>query len=376
MEYHAPITDDNGETYIPIKVRGPEILRNPKLNKGSAFSHDERAALNLTARLPNKVELLEEQVKRSYEQYSGKKTDLEKNIYLNALHDNNEVLFYALLLDYLEEMLPIVYTPTVGTAVQTFSLELRRPRGLFIAYPDIDQIDELFDERLNQDIDLILVTDGEGILGIGDWGIGGMHICIGKLMVYTACGGLNPNRVLPIQLDVGTNNKQLLENPDYLGWRHERISGAAYYAFLDKFVKTVQRKFPHIYLHWEDFGRDNARKNLLCYRDEMATFNDDMQGTGATAVACVLSAMVAKKENLKDQRIVFLGAGTAGCGIADQLCQAMVNEGLSQQQAQQRIYLVGIVKSEVRQSHSIFLRMFFENIQPVTRHYGAPWGAY
>ena len=193
---------------------------------------------------------------------------------------------------------------------------------------------------MNKDIDLILVTDGEGVLGIGDWGVGGMHICIGKLMVYTACSGLYPHRVLPIQLDTGTNNETLLKDPEYLGWRHPRVTGKDYEIFIDKFVKAVQKKFPNVYLHWEDFGRDNARKNLLKYRDEMATFNDDMQGTGATALACVLSGMVAKKEDIKDQRIVFLGAGTAGCGIADQFFQAMVAHGLSEAEARKNFWLV------------------------------------
>ena len=332
--------DASGNEYIPVKLRGYELLQTPKLNKGSAFTKEERDAFDLIARLPNHIETLEEQIVRAYQQYSEKKSDLGKNVYLNALHDNNEVLFYALLLRHLEEMLPIVYTPTVGTAVETFSLELRRSRGLFISYPDIDKIDQLLGERLNKNIDLILVTDGEGILGIGDWGVGGMHIAIGKLMVYTACSGLDPNRVLPIQLDVGTNNQQLLNDPEYLGWRHERVTGEEYDTFIDKFVTAVQKHFPDVYLHWEDFGRENARKNLLRYRDKMATFNDDMQGTGATALACVLSGLVAKGENIKDQRVVFLGAGTAGCGIADQIAQAMVRDGLSLDQANQQIYLV------------------------------------
>lgn len=332
--------DQNGEPCIPVKLRGYALLQNPKFNKASAFSREERQALGINGRLPNRIETLAEQVSRSYEQFCEKKTDLEKNIYLNALHDTNEVLFYALLQQYLSEMLPIIYTPTVGQAVETFSLELRRSRGLFIAYPDIDDIDHILDQRINEQIDLILVTDGEGVLGIGDWGVGGMHICIGKLMVYTACSGLNPHRVLPIQLDVGTNNPQLLNDPKYLGWRHERITGKAYDDFIDRFVQAVRKKFPGVYLHWEDFGRENARKNLMRYRDDMATFNDDMQGTGATALACVLSGVIAKKENIRDQRVLIYGAGTAGCGIADQICQAMVRDGLDEESARQRIYLV------------------------------------
>lgn len=340
MQSHDLKANENGKPYVAVKLRSYELLQNPKLNKGSAFTKEERIALRLCGRLPNCVETLEQQVKRSYAQFKEKSTDLQKNIYLNSLHDNNEVLFYALLKTHLEEMLPIVYTPTVAEAVETFSLELRRSRGLFIAYPDIDHIDDILDQRINKNIDLILVTDAESVLGIGDWGVGGMHICIGKLMVYTACSGLHPNRVLPIQLDVGTNNEKLLNDPEYLGWRHPRVTGKEYDIFIDKFVKTVQRKFPEVYLHWEDFGRDNARKNLLRYRDEMATFNDDMQGTGATALACVLSGLIAKKEHIKDQRVVFLGAGTAGCGIADQFCQAMVAEGLSEADARKNFWLV------------------------------------
>ncbi|OGT50226.1 MAG: NAD-dependent malic enzyme [Gammaproteobacteria bacterium RIFCSPHIGHO2_12_FULL_38_11] len=332
--------DKDGKPFISVALRGYALLQDPKLNKGSAFTSEERKIFGINGRLPNRIETLQEQIKRSYEQYQEKQSDLQKNIYLNALHDNNEVLFYALLKAHLEEMLPIVYTPTVAEAVETFSLELRRSRGLFVAYPDIDDIDAILDQRLNKEIDLILVTDGEGVLGIGDWGVGGMHICIGKFMVYTACSGLNPNRVLPIQLDVGTNNEKLLKDPDYLGWRHERVTGKDYDNFIDKFVKAVQKKFPTVYLHWEDFGRNNARKNLLRYRDSMATFNDDMQGTGATALACVLSGLIAKKENIKDQRVVFLGAGTAGCGIADQFCQAMMADGLSETDARKNFWLV------------------------------------
>lgn len=332
--------DKDGNPFMSVSVRSYALLQDPKLNKGSAFSPEERKLFGLNGRLPIRVETLEEQVKRSYMQFKEKQNDLQKNIFLNSLHDNNEILFYALLKTYLEEMLPIVYTPTVAEAVETFSLELRRSRGLFVAYPDIDDIDNILDQRLNKEVDLILVTDGEGVLGIGDWGVGGMHICIGKFMVYTACSGLHPNRVLPIQLDTGTNNEKLLKDPDYLGWRHPRVTGKDYDIFIDKFVKAVQKKFPGVYLHWEDFGRDNARKNLLRYRNEMATFNDDMQGTGATALACVLSGLVAKKENIKDQRIVFLGAGTAGCGIADQFCQAMVAAGLSEIDARKNFWLV------------------------------------
>lgn len=340
MQSHEVKFDESGNPYLPVRLRKYELLQNPKFNKGSAFSHEERIAFGIDGRLPHCIETLEEQIARSYRQFSEKNTALQKNIYLNALHDNNEVLFYALLKAHLEEMLPIVYTPTVAQAVETFSLELRRSRGLFIAYPDIDRIDSILDQRLNKDIDLILVTDGEGVLGIGDWGVGGMHICIGKLMVYTACSGLHPHRVLPIQLDVGTNNEALLNDQGYLGWRHRRVTGNEYDIFITKFVTAIRKKFPAAYLHWEDFGRENARRNLERYREQMPTFNDDMQGTGATALACVLSGLIAKNEDIKNQRVVFLGAGTAGCGIADQICQAMMRAGLSERDAQKNFWMV------------------------------------
>lgn len=332
--------DEKGQPFMAVTTRSYVLMQDPKLNKGSAFTVEERKTLQLNGRLPNRVETLEEQVSRSYLQFLEKTTDLQKNIFLNVLHDNNETLFYAVLKKYLKEMLPIVYTPTVAEAVETFSLEHRRSRGLFISYPEMDDIENILDQRMNADIDLILVTDGEGVLGIGDWGVGGMHICIGKLMVYTACSGLHPNRVLPIQLDAGTNNEQLLNDPAYLGWRHLRVTGKEYDIFIDKFVKAVQKKFPTVYLHWEDFGRDNARRNLERYRNDIASFNDDMQGTGATALACVLSGLISKNENIKDQRIVFLGAGTAGCGIADQFYQAMIAEGMSEVDARKNFWLV------------------------------------
>src|SRR3990167_1696983 len=240
MQSYDMKVDEKGNAYLPVVLRSYVLLQNPKLNKGSAFSREERVALDIDGRLPQCVETLEEQMVRSYSQFLEKNTNLQKNIFLNSLHDNNEVLFYALLKAHLEEMLPIVYTPTVGTAVETFSLELRRSRGLFIAYPDLDHIDAMLSHRLNKNVDLILVTDGESVLGIGDWGVGGMHIAIGKLMVYTACSGLNPNRVLPIQLDVGTNNEKLLQDPGYLGWHHKRVIGKEYDAFIDKFVQAVQ----------------------------------------------------------------------------------------------------------------------------------------
>lgn len=341
MLHFNMLRDDQGKIIkIETDLKGKALLNAAKLNKGTAFSREERELFELEGKLPYSIETIDEQLKRTYVQYLAITSDIEKNIYLNLLHERNETLFYRLVSDHLEEMLPIVYTPTVGDAVKHFSNEIRVERGLFINYEDKDIIAEILDHRLNPEIDIILVTDGEGVLGIGDQGIGGMDISIAKLMVYTLCAFVNPHRVLPIQLDVGTNNEELLNDPAYLGTRHKRITGKEYDDFIDAFVTEVNKKFPNIYLHWEDFGRDNARKNLQRWRPKMLTFNDDMQGTGATALACGLSAVAAKGEELKQQRVVFFGAGTAGCGIADQYCAAMVYQGLSKEEAQSRIYLL------------------------------------
>jgi len=341
MLYFKSLRNDKGEiTAIETDATGFRMLNTAKLNKGSAFTQEERETFELLGKLPHAVETIEEQCERLYDQYKEEDNDLQKNIFLNQMHDANETMFYRLVSDHLKEMLPIIYTPTIGDAVEEFSLELRRPRGLFICYEDKDRIGEMLDHRLNPEVDLIVVTDGEGVLGIGDQGIGGMDISIGKLMVYTLCAGINPHRVLPIQLDVGTNNEKLLNDPMYLGWRHKRITGKEYDDFIGAFVSAVQEKLPDVYLHWEDFGRDNARKNLNRYREKMLTFNDDMQGTGATALSCLLSAVQAKGENLKEQHIAFFGAGTAGVGIADQVCQALVRNGLSQEEAEARIWLI------------------------------------
>ncbi len=326
--------------HIETSFTGRDLLSTPLLNKGTAFTEEERKTFKLLGWLPERIETLEHQASRAYAQFSEKKTNLGKSVYLNSLFDTNGTVFYRLVSDHIIEMLPIIYTPTVGEAVEKYSLELRRSRGLFVSYPNQDHMDVLLENRALKEVDIILVTDGEGVLGIGDQGVGGMDIAIAKLMVYTLCAGINPGRVLPIQLDVGTNNEALLKDPMYLGWRHERISGQAYDDFIDKFVTTVQKKFPNAYLHWEDFGRENARKNLNRYRDKMATFNDDMQGTGATALACILAGVKATNTHLSDHRIAILGAGTAGAGIADQIHDAMVLQGLSEEEARKRFWLV------------------------------------
>lgn len=326
--------------YIETGLMRQNLLRTPKLNKGTAFTENERNLFGLTGLLPLQVETLEQQVARMYGQYNEHHTNLSKNIYLNVLHDYNETLFYKLISEHLEEMLPIIYTPTVGEAVQRFSLEHRKPKGLYISYPYRDQIDTIINNRLPTDVDLSVVTDGEAVLGIGDQGIGGIDISSAKLMVYTLCGGINPHRVLPIQLDVGTNNTSLLNDPMYIGWRHERIQGQEYDDFIDAFVTAMTKKFPSIYLHWEDIGRENARRILTHYRDKICTINGDMQATGVVALACVLAGVTASSMPLRDHRVVILGAGTAGVGIADQIFGAMCRNGLSETEARQRFWLV------------------------------------
>lgn len=335
------VTNEFGEIqYIETSLTGQDLLTTAKLNKGTAFTQEERAELRLLGKLPHHVETLDEQADRLYLQYIKKDTNLQKNIYLRSLHNHNETLFYKLLSKNLKEMLPVIYTPTVGEMVEEFSREFRRPRGLYISYPDRHRIDEILESRLNPVIDLIVMTDGEAVLGIGDQGIGGMEICIAKLNVYVLCGGINPARVLPIQIDVGTNNEKLLNDPMYLGWRHERLSGEQYDEMIDLLVAAIRRKFPNVFLHWEDFGRDNARRCLERYQKQMCTFNDDMQGTGVVTLAALLSAVNAAKMRLSDQKIVIFGAGTAGVGIADQVCDAMVHEGLTRKEAQSRFWLI------------------------------------
>lgn len=327
-------------THIETSFVGYDLLGTAKLNKGCAFNDDERKLFDLEGLLPHQVETLEQQVARMYAQYNEHRTNLSKNIYLNVLHDYNETLFYKLISQYLEEMLPIIYTPTVGEAVARFSLEHRKTSGLYISYPERQNMEKILERELSSIINLVTVTDGEAVLGLGDQGIGGINIARAKRMVYTLCGSINPHFVLPIQLDVGTNNPNLLSDPMYLGWRHERITGQAYDDFIDMFVKAITKKLPHIFLHWEDFGRDNARRILNHYRDNICTINGDIQSTGTVALACVLAGVVASGIKLTDQRIVILGAGTAGVGVADQIHAALRREGLSEHEAYEHFWLV------------------------------------
>jgi malate dehydrogenase (oxaloacetate-decarboxylating) len=328
------------EVLPPRIPRGMDLLDTPLLNKGTAFTDEERAQFGLHGLLPPHVETLEEQVVRAYEAYTRKDDDLERHIYLRALQDNNEVLFYRLLLDHIEEMTPIVYTPTVALACQQFSHIYRRPRGMIISYPQRDSIVQLLRNRPNPNVDVIVVTDGERILGIGDQGVGGLGIPIGKLSLYTLIGGIRPERTLPIVLDVGTNNTERLSDPEYLGWRHERITGDDYFAFIEQFVEAVKEELPETCLQWEDFANPHARPILERYRDQLLTFNDDIQGTAAVTLGAILSAIKVTGKNLKDQHIVMLGAGAAAIGVADVFREAMKEEGLTEQEARSRVWLI------------------------------------
>jgi malate dehydrogenase (oxaloacetate-decarboxylating) len=321
-------------------LRGMDLLNQQDLNKGTAFTEEERTEFGLHGLLPPHIETLDEQVARAYEAYQKKDDDLERHIYLRALQDTNEVLFYRLLLEHIEEMTPMVYTPTVALACEQFSHIYRRPRGLFISYPLRDSIPQLLRNRPNKHVDVIVVTDGERILGIGDQGVGGLGIPIGKLSLYTLIGGIHPDRTLPIVLDVGTNNAERLTDPEYLGWRHERITGPAYFDFVDQFVQGVKEELPGTCLQWEDFATPHARPILTRYRDELLTFNDDIQGTSAVALGAILGAVKVTGKSLKEQQIVMLGAGSAGIGVADGLREAMKGEGLSEEEAASRFWVI------------------------------------
>ncbi|MER6075890.1 NAD-dependent malic enzyme [Streptomyces sp. NPDC001817] len=323
-------------------ARGRAVLADPRLNRGTAFTEQERRELGLDGLIPPRVLTLDQQADRAYGQYSAQPTDLAKHVNLAALHDRNEVLFYRLLSDHLSEMLPIVYTPTVGTAIERYSTEYRRPRGIYLSVDAPEDMERaLRASGLGaEDVDLVVATDGEAILGIGDWGVGGIDIAVGKLAVYTAAAGIDPARTLAVVLDVGTNRKQLLDDPLYLGNRHPRVDTETYDAFIERYVSTAERLFPDALLHFEDFGLANARRILDRYRGEHFVFNDDIQGTGAVNLAAVLSGVRASGMPLPEQRVVVFGAGTAGMGIADQLRDAMVAEGLSRQEATVRFWAV------------------------------------
>lgn len=325
-----------------VHPRELNLLFDPLETKGTAFSHDERIQHGLLGLLPTVVKTIDEQAAHTYTEFSTRRDDLDKHIYLRALQDRNETLFYRLLSDHIEEMLPIVYTPTVGLACRQFSEIFRRPRGLFVSYPDRGRLREVLRNRREQQVDVIVVTDGQRILGLGDQGIGGMGIPIGKLSLYTLIGGINPARTLPIILDVGTDNVELLDDPLYLGWRHRRISDDAYYAFVDEFVTLVHEEIPGALLQWEDFATVHALPLLERYRDRMLTFNDDIQGTAAVALGALHGAARAAGVPLSQQQVVMFGAGSAGIGVLEMIRQQMVFEGLTDSQAAERIWAIDI----------------------------------
>jgi len=323
-----------------ISYAGPALLETPLLNKGSAFTQYERLMFNLEGLLPHNIETIEEQTERCYQQFTSFENPLDRHIYLRNIQDTNETLFFRLVVENVEEVMPYIYTPTVGKACQEFSRIYRRKRGLFISYPDRDRIDDILQNATKHNVKVIVVTDGERILGLGDQGIGGMGIPIGKLSLYTACGGISPAYTLPIVLDVGTNNEELRNDPLYMGWRHERIGGDEYFEFVEKFVQAVNRRWPNVLLQFEDFAATHASPLLEKYRDRICSFNDDIQGTAAVTVGTLLAACKNLDQRLGDQKVLFLGAGSAGCGIAEQIIAHMKQEGLTDAEARSRIALI------------------------------------
>ena len=323
-------------------LRGRQVFGEPRINKGTGFLPEEREALGLVGLMPYKVFTLEEQAARSYAQYSAQPTALAKNVFLTALHDRNEVLYYRLLTDHLPEMLPIVYTPTIGEAIERYSHHYRRPRGVYLSVdaPELIESSLAATDHDPDEVDLIVATDAEAILGIGDWGVGGIAIAEGKLVVYCAAGGIDPNRAIPVILDVGTNRRELLEDALYLGNAHPRVDRDTYDRFLDAYVAAATKLFPDALLHWEDFGPSNAHRILDRYRDRVLTFNDDIQGTGAVNLAAVLSGVAVSGVPLGEHRVVIFGAGSAGSGIARQLRDAMADSGLTPEEATARIWAV------------------------------------
>jgi malate dehydrogenase (oxaloacetate-decarboxylating) len=337
---------------LQIRARGRSVLSNPMLNRGTAFLPEERRALGLQGLLPSGVTTLEVQLRRVYAQYRRQPDDLAKNVFLANMRDRNEVLFYRLLTEQLEEMLPIVYTPTVGQAIEQYSHEYRRPRGVYLSVNHPEDVEEsLRNYGLTEnEVDLLVATDSEGILGIGDQGVGGIDIAIGKVAVYVAAAGLHPRRVIPVVLDMGTDNLRLLSDEMYIGNRHARVRGQRYDDLIDAYVTAASKLFPHAMLHWEDFGAGNARRILNKYTADVCTFNDDMQGTAAVVLAAAIAAVKATGSRMRDQRVVIYGAGTAGMAIADMLRDVMIREGLSEQEATDRFWALdrpGLLTSDL-----------------------------
>ena len=328
---------------LEVAARGFDVLHTPEINKGTAFTLAEREALGLTGLLPPTVLTIEQQAQRAYDLYLKQPDELAKNSFLAALQDRNETLFYYVLAAHVDEMFPIVYTPTVGTAIQQYSHQFRRPRGVFLSIDKPEKVEESLRNaaKASEDIDLLVATDAESILGIGDWGVGGIDICIGKLAVYTAVAGIDAKRSIPIVLDVGTDNESLLADPLYLGYRQRRVRGEEYKEFVRHYIATALDLFPNALLHWEDFSATNARWILSEYGSKICTFNDDIQGTAGVVLAAIFVGQRIASARMADAKIVIYGAGTAGCGIADLLCSELVGAGLSAEQAIRRIWLVG-----------------------------------
>jgi malate dehydrogenase (oxaloacetate-decarboxylating) len=340
MNFCIKIDQATGQRYMAASIKGRDLLFNYEINKGTAFSHRERNELDLAGLVPPQVSSLKQQLDRTYENFSSKTTNIEKFIYLTALQDRNETLYYRLLLEHIEEMMPIVYTPVVGEACQKFSHIYRRGRGVYISYDDRGNIARILRNVGIDNPSIIVVTDGERILGLGDQGAGGMGIPIGKLCLYTLCAGVFPYNTIPITLDVGTDNEERLKDPLYIGLRQERVRGEAYQEFIDEFVEAVKKVFPNVCLQWEDFLKGNAIKQLNRFRDELCSFNDDIQGTAGVVVAGLYSALNITGKPLVEQRIVFAGAGASTQGISDLIVAAMMEDGLSEQQAVERIWTV------------------------------------
>ncbi len=374
FEHHI---DEAGAAYLATSLPGLLLTRLPLLNKSTAFSAEERKAFGLEGLFPAHVSSLEEQIEREYANFRNFSTNLDRHVYLRVLQDRNEVLFYALLERHLEEMLPIIYTPTVAEAVQKFSLIYRFPRGIVVSTENIDRIDDVLDHVPVDEVRLAVATDSEGILGIGDQGFGGMAICIGKLSLYTVAAGINPAATLPIELDVGTNRKDLLDDPLYLGVRHERLEGEAYYEFIDRFVQAFMRHFPGAILQWEDFSKQKAFTVLDRYRSLLPSFNDDIQGTGAMAVGGLLTASRRTRRPFTEEVFAVYGAGAAGVGVAREIREALIRRGLSPEEAAARIFVLdsrGLLLSS-REKMEDYKREFAKDPQSVASWHsgdGAP----
>ncbi len=330
--------DAEGKEFRPVSLSGTDLLNDRNLNKSTAFSYEERELFNLNGLLPPRVQTFEDQIKRVYQGFKNASTDIEKYLFLRSLQDRNETLFYALINRYVEEMTPIIYTPTVGKACQEFSHRYQKARGLYVTEENVDNMGEMARHFPNQDIKIIVVTDSQGILGLGDQGVGGMGIPIGKLSLYTLGAGIHPTQCLPVALDIGTDNADLLSDPMYLGVPKKRIRGEEYRAFIAKFVEQTKRHFPKAVLQWEDFSKSNAFDNLTEYEDVIPSFNDDIQGTGSVVLAGIINATKIKHENLADQVYAVYGAGAGGVGVADQIFAGLLKEGLSHEEARARIF--------------------------------------